>query len=222
MKADDVNVTVFSGIEASVEGHKIHVGSYKYLKESGIYLPEEDFEEKFITGDRKLIFIAVDGQFAMLMTVSYHIRRSVSAFLKFLAEKGISIVIHSSDPNITPAFIAKKSRINENMIYAAETQEAAYLRAIESKTESLIPADVFTDGNLNTLSALVRNAFRLRSYIDLLPLVVYAFSVVSALLIAAPVLLGSIMSISNLYILLIRIVGIAVFIAIGTIKKKKN
>lgn len=221
-QADDVNVTVFSGIEASVEGHKIHVGSYKYLKESGIYLPEEDFEEKFITGDRKLIFIAVDGQFAMLMTVSYHIRRSVSAFLKFLAEKGISIVIHSSDPNITPAFIAKKSRINENMIYAAETQEAAYLRAIESKTESLIPADVFTDGNLNTLSALVRNAFRLRSYIDLLPLVVYAFSVVSALLIAAPVLLGSIMSISNLYILLIRIVGIAVFIAIGTIKKKKN
>ncbi len=221
-EAEDVNVTVFKGIEATVEGHRVLIGSYDFLKEAKVVLPEEDFEEKFITGDRKLIFIAVDGRFSMLMTVSYHIKRSVSAFIKFLAEKGISIVIHSADPNITPAFIAKKSKIKEDMIFAAETGEAAYLRAIENKTESLIPADVFTDGSMNTLSALIRNAFRLRSYIDLLPLVVYAFSVVSALLIAAPVLLGSIMSISNLYILIIRIVGIAVFIAIGTIKKKKN
>lgn len=221
-ETQDVNATVFKGIEAFVEGHKIHIGCHDYLAESGINMPDEDFEEKFITGDRKLIYIAVDGQFSMLMTVSYHIKRSVSAFMKFLSEKGIRIVIHSSDPNITPAFIAKKCKIDESMIYAAETSEAAYLRTIGNKTESSIPADVFTDGNINTVSALVRNAFRLKSYIDLLPLVVYAFSVVSALIIAAPVLLGSIMSISNLYVMLIRIVGIAVFIAIGTIKNKKN
>ncbi len=221
-ETEEVNVTVFKGIEALVEGHKLQIGNREFLTDSGINIPDEDFEEKFITGDRKLIYIAVDGQFSMIMTVSYHIKRSVSAFLKFLSEKGISIVIHSSDPNITPSFIAKKCRIDEKMIFAAETNESAYLRAIESRTESLIPADVFTDGNINTVSALIRNAFKLKSYIDLLPLVVYAFSVVSALIIAVPVLLGSIMSISNLYIILIRIIGIAVFIAIGTIKNKKN
>ncbi|MBR5233439.1 MAG: hypothetical protein IKW03_04445 [Clostridia bacterium] len=221
-EAEDVNVTVFRGIEAIVEGHKIRIGSKEYMKECAIQLPDDDFEEKFITGDRKLIYIAVDGQFSMLMTVSYHIKRSVSAFLKFLSEKGIRIVLHSSDPNITPAFIAKKCRISEKMIHSAETSEAAYLLATENRTESLIPADVFSDGNINTVSALVRNAFRLRSYIDLLPLVVYAFSVISALIVAAPVLLGGIMSISNIYIIIIRIVGIAVFTAIGTIKNKKN
>lgn len=219
--AEDVNVETFKGISAKVENSSVILGSRDFLKENGVYIPDEDFEEKFITGDRKLLYLAVNGEFSMLLIVSYHIKRSVSAFLRYLETKNISFIVHSSDPNITPAFIAKKCKLKQDGIKAAESNEAAYLRDKESKTASAMPADVFSDGRLTSLSALIRSAFALKKIIDMLPLAVYAFSAMSALLITAPILLGSSFSISNIYIILIRAAGIGAAYALGVMQSKK-
>lgn len=219
--AEDVSVTAFRGISATVEGFSVLLGSREYLIENKIYLPEDDYEEKFLTGDRKLLYLAVNGEFSMLLIVSYHIKRSVSAFLRYLENKNIHFVVHSSDPNITPSFIAKKCKLKESGITAAETAEAAYLRDKESKTAAAMPADIFTDGRLTSLSVLIRSAFSLKKFIEMLPLAVYAISAINALLIAAPMLLGSVLSISNIYIILIRAVGIAAVTALGAMQTKK-
>lgn len=219
--AENVTVTAFKGIGATVDCSSVLLGSREFLTENNIYIPDEDYKEKFLTGDRKLLYLAVNDEFSMLLIVSYHIKRSVSAFLRYLEGRNIHFVVHSSDPNITPAFIAKKCKLKESGITAAETAEAAYLRDKESKTAAAMPADVFTDGKLTSLSVLIRSAFSLKKVIDILPLAVYALSAINALLIAAPILLGSVQSISNIYIILIRAVGIAAVTVLSAMQTKK-
>ena len=220
--AEDVTVSVFSGITATVEGRRVLLGSREFLKEKGVNVPDDNYEEKFITGDRKLLYLAVDGEFSMLFIVSYHIKRSVSAFLRYLSNKDIRFIVHSSDPNITPAFIAKKCKLDESSITAAEDTECAYLRDKESKTASAMPVDAFTDGKLTSLSVLIRSAFSLRKLIEMLPLAVYAFSAISALLVSAPMLTGSAFMVSNIYIILIRAVGIVAVTVLGALQTKKQ
>ncbi len=220
--AEEVSVTAFGGISAVVEGRKVLLGSRSFLEENSVKIPDDNFEEKYITGDRKLLYLSVDGEFSMLFIASYHIKRSVSAFLRYLESKNIRFVVHSSDPNITPSFIAKKCRLNENSITAAETAEGAYLRDKECKTASALPVDVFTDGRLTSLSVLIRSAFSLRKLIESLPLAVYAFSAISALLVSAPMLTGSAFIVSNLYIILIRAVGIVAVTVLGALQTKKQ
>ena len=218
------NTEIFSsgGIMATVENSVVLLGSREFLKENNVYIPEENYEEKFLTGDRKLLYFAMDGKFTMLLIVSYHIKRSVAAFFKYLSANDIKIVIHSSDPNITPAYITKKCKLKEDSVFETESAESAYFSDKEKKTETALPADVFTDGSITAVSNLIRNAFTLNRTIELLPFVIYAMSAVCALLIAAPVFLSSAAAINNIYIILLRIISFAgSIIAIKLLSKQK-
>ena len=218
------NTEIFSsgGIKATVENSVVLLGSREFLKENNVYIPEDNYEEKFLTGDRKLLYFAIDGKFTMLLIVSYHIKRSVAAFFKYLSANDIKIVIHSSDPNITPAYITKKCKLKDDSVFETESAEAAYFADKEKKTEIALPADVFTDGSITAVSNLIRNAFTLKKTIEILPFVIYAMSAVCALLIAAPVFLSSAAAINNIYIILLRIISFAgSVIAIKLLSKQK-
>ncbi len=221
-QAEDVSITAFSGIAATVEGKKVLFGSRKFLEDNGVSLPEEDLNEKYVTGDRKLLYLAIDGSFCILFIVSYHIKRSVSALIKYLISKKIKPVIYSCDPNVTAEFIAKKCKIRTSDIFELDESESAYMKATSLKTETALPADVFTNGKLSSLSSLIRYGFALNSFIETLPFMIYAFIAINAIAIAAPFLLGNVFAVSNIYILLIRIVGFAIGIAAFVIKSKQR
>lgn len=212
---DDVpeaqNAEIFSlrGIKATVENSSVLLGSRSFLEDNGIYIPDENYEEKFLTGDRKLLYFAMDGRFTMLLIVSYHIKRNVAAFFKYLTANDIKIVIHSSDPNITSAYITKKCKLSEDSVFETDDAEAAYFTDKSSRTESALPADVFTDGSITALSALVRNAFTLRKTINILPFIVYILSAICAILIIAPAFLGSVSVLGNAYLIIMRVISFA-------------
>ena len=211
--AHSVEISSHKGIKAVVENSTVYLGSRSFLEENGIYVPNDNYEEKFLTGDRKLLYFAMDGRFTMLLIVSYHIRRNVAAFFKYLTENDIKIVIHSSDPNITSAYIAKKCKISEDSVIETDDAEAAYFMDKSSRTETALPAEVFTDGSITALSGLVRNAFTLNKIINILPFVIYILSAICAILIIAPAFLGSVAAIGNAYIIIMRVTAFALSFA---------
>lgn len=211
--AHNLEISSHKGIKATVENSTVFLGSRSFLEENGIYIPDDNYEEKFLTGDRKLLYFAMDGRFTMLLIVSYHIRRNVAAFFKYLTANDIKIVIHSSDPNITAAYIAKKCKIPEDSVIETDDAEASYFTDKSSRTESALPADVFTDGSITALSGLVRNAFSLNKIINILPFVIYILSAICAILIIAPAFLGSVAAIGNAYIIIMRVASFALSFA---------
>ena len=212
-EAENTEVYASGGIKATVENNTVLLGSREFLTSNGVHIPDGNFEEELITGDRKLLYFAVNGNFAMLLIVSYHIKRSVAAFFKYLTSNGIKIVIHSSDPNITPEYITKKCKLGSKNIFETTDAETLYFLDKEKRTETAMPADVFTDGSIGALSKLMRSSFCLNKIFNTLPMVVYTLSAISILLITLTVFLGSALTISNLFIIVLRIVSFAITIA---------
>lgn len=209
------------GIAALVGNDKVLLGTKEFLSENRVLIPEEDYEENYITGDRKLLFLSVNGEFCMLLIVSYHIKRSVATFFRYLADKDISILIHSADPNITPEYIEKKCRLEKESVFALSETESTYFRDKAQKTESSLEADVFTDGKPLSIFALLRSAYRLDQAAGLLPTMVLVLALIGAFAVSLPALLGNIIFVGNLYIIILKIVCTVLTVAVPLLISKK-
>lgn len=221
-EADEILIRDREGIAGLVNGNKILLGTREFLTSNHIFVPKDDYEEKYVTGDRKLLFLSVNGEFCMLFIVSYHIKRSVSTFLKYLSKKGIKAVIYSADPNITGAYIEKKCKLKKDSVLEMTSIEGAYFRDTTSKIQNAVPADVFTDGKITSVAKLMRRAFALTAIRDFLPLLIYALSAVGAVVIAVPIFSGNIQIINNWYLLLIKLIGFATGVLIPSVYAKQN
>lgn len=221
-EAEEILVADGKGVAGIVDGNKVLLGTKDFLTENHVYVPDKDFEEKFVTGDRKLLFLSVNGEFCMLMIVSYYIQRSISAFLKYLSKKNIKAVVYSADPNITGEYIEKKCKLKKGSVVGMTAIEAAYFRETEAKPQTSVPADVFTNGKITSQMKLIRSAFSLASVRDFLPLMIYAACAVGLILLVIPVFADKIHSIGNIYILIIRAVSIILCCAFSLAHAKRN
>lgn len=221
-EAESFEIFSSGGIRAQVEGSDVLLGSRDFLEDNGVYIPKENYEEKFLTGDRKLLYLATDGRFSMLLIVSYHIKRSVAAFFKNLVSNGIKIVIHSSDPNITPEYITKKCKLPKGFVFKTGPAEASYFMDKDTRTEAALPADVFTDGSVGSVAYLFRKAFKLSKAIYILPFVNYIMSALCALLIICPLFLGSAAILGNLYIIILKAVSFVTAVVTLLLLSKKQ
>lgn len=208
-EAESFEVISGGGVRATVNGNNVLLGTRDFLEDNGIYIPKENYDEMFLTGDRKLLYLALNGRFALILIVSYHIKRSVAAFFKNLAARNIKIVIYSADPNLTPGYISKKCRLPENSVSDTGSAEAAYFMDKENRTQSALAADVFTDGSVNSVANLFRKAFKISRAIYILPFVSYIMSALCVFLIICPLFLGSAAIIGNLYVIILKAAAFA-------------
>lgn len=210
------------GIAAIIDNNKILLGSKEFLEENHIKIPKENFEEQYISGDRKLLFLSVNGEFCMLLVVSYHIKRSIASFFKYITSKNMSVIIHSADPNITPEYVEKKCKIKKGSIKVLPDSEAAYFRDKGEKTEVSLFSDAFTDGKLSSLLLLIKSAYKLDKISSTLSLIVFILSLANALIVSLSTLLGSFEIIGNLYILLLQALNIVLSLTLAFFISKKQ
>ena len=209
------------GIAALVDGNKVLLGTKEFLEENNVSVPDDNYEEEHLTGDRKLLFLSVNGEFCMLLIVSYHIRRSVASFFRYLTSKEIAILVHSSDPNINPDYIEKKCKLPKGSVSALRDAEGSYFRDKSQRTETSLEADVFTNGKPASLFALLKSAFRLDSASGIMPSMIFILALVGALAVSVPALLGSYAAVGSLYIIIIKIVCTVLTAAIPLLVSKK-
>lgn len=221
-EAKNINIESGGGISADTDGSKVLLGTRDFLEKNGVRIPDIDYGEKFITGDRKLLYLAVDGKFSILLIVSYRIKRSSQSFLRYLASKDIKVIIHSSDPNINAPFIAKKCKLNEYSLIDADSAEASYFTDMETKVQPALQAAPFSDGTFSSSVVLMRKAFGLSPAVEKLPFAIYILSLISAMLAAVPILLGNTAAVGSIYILIIKIICFAAGLIISHIASKRN
>ncbi len=219
--ADDYILTD-KGVAAIYNGKKILLGTKEFLTENHVCIPDEDFDGKYITGSRKLLYLSVNGEFSMLLIVSYHVKRSVAKFFKYLAKKNLNIIFYSCDPNISAEFIEKKCRLNKGTVVRLNETETAYFKDKNSKSENTLPAQVFTDGKISSVEELIKNSYYLTACINALPLIIFALSGLGALAVAVPVLTGSFAVVGNLYIMAVKLVGLFIGIGVPVIAFKEK
>jgi hypothetical protein len=94
------------GISGKVNDRIILVGNGELLKKHGIEAPSHDYEEKYRRGGKVPVYLASGGELVAMFLVFYRSDRRRAAELRRLENTGISLLIRTLDPNITPELIS--------------------------------------------------------------------------------------------------------------------
>ncbi|MEG1849239.1 MAG: hypothetical protein RR197_01635, partial [Oscillospiraceae bacterium] len=95
-----------AGLCASVGGKPVLIGNRELMRAHGISTPSHDYESKFVKGDREILYLANSGEVTAMFVLSYQTSEDVADWLALLSRQEMSLIVRSTDPNITPARIA--------------------------------------------------------------------------------------------------------------------
>ena len=95
------------GVSGWVSGKEILVGNRELILAHGIEPPSRDYEAKYIRGGKRLVYLAADRELVAMFIVTYRSDRRRALELRRMENNGISLIVRTSDPNITPEFLSE-------------------------------------------------------------------------------------------------------------------
>lgn len=112
----DVNFVTGAGISATVGESQVLIGNRKLLSANGVDIPSLDFEKKYEKGGKKVLYVANSGVATAMLLVSYRPNAKIAEALSRFAKRELSLLVYSTDPNITERKIAADYRYPEEFI----------------------------------------------------------------------------------------------------------
>ncbi len=102
------------GISAYVDGKQILIGNREQLKEHGITPPPADFERRFTSDGREVLYLSSAGQLCSMFVLSYRMDDETLNLTDRLADEGIVLFVNSCNANLTT------DKLSELMDYPKE------------------------------------------------------------------------------------------------------
>ena len=112
--ATDFNATPGYGVEANVEGHKVHVGADRFMKRLGVDVTPFTQEANRLADEGKTpLYAAIDGKLAAVIAVADPIKEATPAAIQTLHGLGLRVAMITGDNQRTAHAIAKQLGIDE-------------------------------------------------------------------------------------------------------------
>ncbi len=138
------------GIRATVDGEAVFLGGRDLMRAHGIAAPSRDYEQKFTDGDKDILYLANAREVTAMFVVSYHPDETLEPLLRRLCDRGIMLMVRTTDPNITAARIAEAYDLRDEYVRilpqavaeqlpgtAVQDEAPAYLIAGDSVADKL-------------------------------------------------------------------------------------
>ncbi|HSL99639.1 MAG TPA: heavy metal translocating P-type ATPase [Candidatus Limnocylindria bacterium] len=122
------------GVRATVAGHRVHVGSVRWLEEEGIdastlLSDAKEFSESGIT----VIFVGVDGKGSGVVAVADEIKEGAPEAIGVLLGMGLDVVMLTGDNRKTAEAVAAQAGIKRVRAEVLPDQKAQEVRRIQSE-----------------------------------------------------------------------------------------
>jgi Cu+-exporting ATPase len=103
------------GVAGTVEGHDVVLGSAALLADRAVQIREPDTAERLRGEGQTVLFAAIDGRFAGVLSVVDPIKASAPEAIRRLRDEGLRIVMITGDNEVTARAVAAKLSITEVM-----------------------------------------------------------------------------------------------------------
>ncbi len=125
------------GVEATVDGHRVMIGTQKFLDESSIDTASvTDVLTSWTSQGRTVVTAAIDGRIAAVFAIADQLRPEAQAVISSLRRRGLHVVMLSGDRRATAEAIAKQVGIAD------------------------VIAEVLPDGKVDAIKSLQRDGRR--------------------------------------------------------------
>lgn len=208
------------GVSAWVDSRRVLIGNRQLMLNHGITIPPEAQQQDYSSApeDGELIYLSSAGDLSAQFAIGYHIDEEFAAQLDKLAEREITLIIYTTDANITPQRIWELYGYPEELIQILPAERHTQYRNMASKRDEAIAEIVYT-GRASTMAASITACVNARSSILSATVIQLIQIVLGYGLVAFMAFMGAT---SSLTILQLAIYQIFWFLAVFLVQKTKQ
>ncbi len=144
-----------NGVVGKVEGSEILIGSRALLTAHGVEAPEQALENRYTTGNRQVFYLAADGVLCAMFIVTYNADRKKKAEIQELEMNGVSLLVRSTDANLTPQFISRLFGIDASAVNVIGAEAGSDCDRLVTGTTGRADAYAATKGRAESMMCIV-------------------------------------------------------------------
>ena len=95
------------GIVGKVDGRTITLGARALFINHRMPVPAREEESQYASGNQQVIYIGVDEAVCAMLVLTYAADRRRKNELQRLEDSGVSVIVRTTDPNVTPQLVAR-------------------------------------------------------------------------------------------------------------------
>ena len=207
------------GIVGKVDGKTILIGDRSLLINHRLQVPPREEEAQYASGNQQVVYIGVDSEVAALLVLTYTADRRRKNELQRLEDSGISIIVRTTDPNVTPQLVSRLFGIDAASVGVLDNRLGDEYRKLVKSQIPRADALVATKGRMESMMSVISACVEEKRTISLVVAIQNAAMVLCFVLVAFLACFGAMGQLSSLVLFLFQLFWLAVTILLPKLRR---
>ena len=207
------------GIVGRVDGKKIYIGSRSLLINHRIEVPAREEETQYASGNKSIIYIAVDAAVSAMLVLTYSADRRRKNELQRLEDSGISVLVRTTDPNVTPQLVSRLFGVDVASVGILEGQLGDTARKLTGENIPRADAVVATKGRMESMMNVISACVEERRTVSLVVAIQNAAVILGFVLVAFMACFGGMKQLSSFILFAFEVFWLLVVLVIPKLRK---
>lgn len=207
------------GCSGWIYNQRVLVGNRELLIKHNVDAPTREEEQRFRKDGCEVIYLAVEGKTAALFVVEYAANERLAEYLQALEKYGISILVRTSDPNITEGLVEQYFDLPHNLVKIINPVAGGMFRELLEEQPRTAPCTVLHNGSTAAFLRALLSAFVLDEKYRLSQILLYIGVGLSITLLAVLSFFTGLTQAGTLEVLIFELIWSAIVLLIPKIKK---
>ena len=193
------------GVVGRVDGRTIYIGVRGLLINHRLEVPTREEETQYASGNRNIIYIAVDAVVVAMLVLNYTADRRKKNELQRLEDSGISVLVRSTDPNVTAGMLSRLFGVDPASVGILDAQLGDTAQRLMEDIQPRSDAAAATKGRMESMMSLISACVDLKRISGVLVTFQTAAVILTFVLVAFLSCFGHIKQLSALLLFLVHL-----------------
>lgn len=218
-EVENITYEAGAGIIGRVNGEKIYIGNRTLLLNNRLEIPTGEDESRYAAGNKVVVYIAVDSAVSAMLVLTYSADRRRKNELQRLEDSGISVLVRTTDPNVTAQMVSRLFGVDSSTVSILEGELGDTAKKLRDENIPRADAIVATKGRVESMMSVVSACVEEKRTVGLVVAIQNAAVVLGFVLVAFMACFGGMRQLSSFILFLFEVFWLLVIIVIPKLRK---
>ena len=184
-----------------------------------ISVPPREEESQYASGNQQVIYIAVESEAAAMLVLTYAADRRRKNELQRLEDSGISVIVRTTDPNVTTQLVSRLFGIDTASVGILDSRLGEEYQKLAQKEIPRADALVATKGRMESMMNVISACVEERRTVSMVVAIQNAAMVLGFVLVAFLACFGAMGQLTSLVLFLFQLFWVLVTLVLPKLRR---
>ena len=197
----------------------IYIGGRALLINHRISVPPREEESQYASGNQQVIYIGVDEAVCAMLVLTYAADRRRKNELQRLEDSGISVIVRTTDPNVTTQLVSRLFGIDTASVGILDSRLGEEYQKLAQKEIPRADALVATKGRMESMMNVISACVEERRTVSMVVAIQNAAMVLGFVLVAFLACFGAMGQLTSLVLFLFQLFWVLVTLVLPKLRR---